>query len=675
MGKALPVGFKIIEQGRSSVQQALLPFYFGASEGVAKLVSRLIDAEQALLLQGNFWGTISNGEKRNKMYKFTRITTLIILLLIAFALSQTQTEVCYSGSWAEKIVQLEEIRVEEMAGKTRVVLINTGPVGYTYFILDSPPRLIINFVDDNVYSKENKRIVVNKGVVEEIRCGYKQKGEKTTPYLDYLVLQLTRSSSFQAKREKNSIVIDLKPILSDTRVRKVAAKSPISSKGKEKRIGDLEDCLRIAIANSKTLKIAEEEVRLAELKVREATRGLYPSVAAKLDRTDGNIKSLETGGVDAGFREMEFGLQIGQSLYQGGKFKSTFTQAKVKLEMAEKKYEKTEQDLIFDVKKAYYNLVSSQANVHEQEKLLRQAESILEEARKKHRLKLVTKEELLNVQSQHNQVRYQKTSEEKDSSLALLTLKQLLNLDEPVSVEVDTELDFQDLGISLEQSLEVAGEHNLDLALSKLSMKFAEMGKKIARSDQKFKIDLSGFYGRGGGAYKTEDLKISDSWYAGIKVSKTLGGSTISSGYTSDQTNPKLGQTSRTESNTGSVTLSLFDNLKNLSEEKESDIEYEKAVNEVKKTEKKMESETKESYFNYEKSLIQLEAVSKEIEFRKEQEKIAREKGKLNLARNSEVLGAEINLTSAHTSYNEALAYYHIALASLNKAIGIEKYK
>lgn len=32
MGKALPVGRKIIEQGRSSVQQALLPFYFGGSE-------------------------------------------------------------------------------------------------------------------------------------------------------------------------------------------------------------------------------------------------------------------------------------------------------------------------------------------------------------------------------------------------------------------------------------------------------------------------------------------------------------------------------------------------------------------------------------------------------------------------------------------------------------------
>ncbi|MQY66394.1 MAG: AMIN domain-containing protein [Clostridia bacterium] len=608
---------------------------------------------------------------RNKMYKFTRIIALIILSLMAFVF----------GSWGAKIVQLEEIRVEKVAGRTRVVLINTEPVDYTCFNLESPPRLIINFVDDNVYSRKNERIVVNKGVVEEIRCRYKQKGEKATPRLDYIVLQLNQPSSFQVKREKNSIIIDLKPVLSNTRVRKVAAKSPNSIKRKEKRIGDLEDCLRIAIDNSKTLKIAQEEVRLAELKVREATRGLFPSVAAKVDRTDGIIKALDERGfpdpegVDAGFRETEFGLQIGQSLYQGGKFKSTLDQANVKLEMAEKKYEKTEQDLIFDVKKAYYNLVSSQANVYEQEKLLRQAESILEEAKKKHRLKLITKEELLNVQSQHNQVRYQKISEEKDCSLALLTLKQLLNLDEPVSVEVDTELDFQDLGISLENCLEVAGEHNLDLSISKLSMKFAEFGKKIARSDQKFKIDLTGFYGRGGGAYKTEELKLSHSWYAGIKVSKTLGGSTISSGYTSDQTNPKLGQTSRTESNTGSVTLSLFDNLKNLSQEKEADIEYEKAVNEVKKTEKKMESEVKESYFNYEKSLIQIEAISKEIEFRKEQEKIAREKGKLNLVRNSEVLAAEINLTSARTSYNEALAYYHVALASLNKAIGIEKYK
>jgi len=598
------------------------------------------------------------------MGKFTRIVTLIILSLMAFVF----------GAWGAKIAQLEEIRVEEVAGKTRVMLINTARVNYTCFILDSPPRLIINFIDDNVYSRESERIAVNKGVVEEIRCGYEQE-EEATSRLDYLVLQLNQPSTFHEDREKNSIIIDLKPVISETRVRKVAAKSPISSQGKEKRIGDLEDCLRIAIANSKTLKIAEEEVRLGELTVREATRGLFPSVAAKVDRTDGNINSLETGGVDAGFRETEFGLQIGQSLYQGGKFKSTLDQANVKLEMAEKKYEKTEQDLIFDVKKAYYNLVSSQANVQEQEKLLRQAESILEEVKKKHILKLVTKEELLNVQSQHNQVRYEKISEEKDYSLALLNLKQVLNVDEPVSVEVDTHLDFQDLGVPLEQSLELAGEHNLDLAISQLSMKFAEMGKKIARSDQGFKIDLSGFYGRGGGAYKTEKLKISDSWYAGIKVSKTLGGSTISSGYTADQTNPKLGQTARTESNMGSVTLSLFDNLKSISQEKEAEIEYEKAVNEVEKTEKKMESEVKEAYFNYEKSLVQIEATSKEIEFRKEQERIAREKGKLNLARNSEVLGAEINLTSALTSYNEALAYYHVALASLNKVIGIEKYK
>jgi outer membrane protein TolC len=592
---------------------------------------------------------------------------LTILLVITFAL----------GAWGAEIVQLKEITVEELAGKTRVVLINTEPVGYTCFILDSPPRLIINLVDDNLYSKKNKRMVVDKGLVEEIRCSYKQKEGKDTPYLDYLVFQLSQPSSFQTERKENSIVIDLKPVISATGVDVAEAKSPISSRQEEKMIGDLEHCLRIAIDNSKTVKIAEEEVKFAKLKVREAARALFPSVIAKMDRTDGNIKSLPPPGeegVDAGFRETEFGLQMGQSLYQGGKLKSTLGQANSRLEIARKKYEKTKQDLIFDVKKAYYNLVSCRANLNEREKLQSEAESILEEVKKKHQLNLVTKEELLNVQSQYNQVRYEKISEEKDFSLALLTLQQLLNLEKPVSVEVDTRLDFQELAISLDHCLELAREHNTDLAISKLSVRFAELGKEIVRSDQRFKIDLSGFYGRGGGAYKTEKLKTSDSWYAGIKISKGLGGSTLSSAYTSDQTNPKLGQSSRTESNTGSVSLSFFDNLKNISEQREADIEYEKAVNEAKEAEKRMESDVREAYFNYQKSLIQLEAISKEIEFRKEQEKIAREKGKLNLAPNSEVLGAEINLTSARNSYNEALAYYHIAVASLNKAMGSEKY-
>jgi len=590
---------------------------------------------------------------------------LTILLLITLPL----------GACGAEAVRLEEITTEEVAGKTRVVLINTAPMDYNCFILDSPPRLIINIVDDNLYSKKNKRIPVNKGLVEEIRCIYKQREGVDTPYLDYLVLQLTKPSSFQTERKQNSIVVDLKPLISATRADVAEATSPIPSSREEKRIRDLKDCLRIAIDNSKTVKIAEQEIKFAELKVRESTRALFPSVIAKMDRTDGNIKSLETEGVDAGFRETEFGVQVGQSLYQGGKLKSTLGQANSRLEVARKKYEKTKQDLIFDVKKAYYNLVSCRANLNEREKLQSEAESILEQVRKKHGLNLVTNEELLNVQSQYNQVCYEKISEEKDYLLALLTLQQLLNLEKPVSVEVDTRLDFQELAISLDHCLELAREHNIDLAISKFSVRFAELGKEVARSDQRFKIDLSGFYGRGGGAYETEKLKVSTSWYAGIKVSKSLGGSTISSAYTSDQTNPKLGESSRTGSNTGSVSLSFFDNLKNLSEEEEADIEYEKAVNEAEETKKKIESEVREACFNYQKSLIQLEAISKEIEFRKEQERIAREKGKLNLAPNSEVLAAEINLTGAHSSYNQALAYYHISLASLNKVMGIEKYE
>jgi len=602
-------------------------------------------------------------KKRNKMYKFSKIT-LTILLLICFAF----------GAWAEEIVQLKEIKVEEVAGKTRVVLINTGQVDYTCFVLESPPRVIINFVNDNVYTKKNERIVVNKGVLEEIRSGYKER-EEGNSCLDYLVLELSQPSSFHAHGEGDSVVVDLSSIAADARPHKVEAESPISIRAEEKRIETLEDCLRIATLNSKTLKITREEIKFAELKVRQAARGLYPSFIAKVDRTDGSIKSLETGGVDAGFRETEFGLQIGQSLYQGGKLKSTLVQARVGLEIAGKKYEKTKQDLIFDVKKAYYNLLSSQANLHEQEKLLYRAESILEEVRKKHRLNLITKAEFLNVESQYNQVHYQMISEQKDYSLALLTVKQLLNLEQPVSVEVDSQLDFQDLSISLDGCLELARKHRPDLAISKLSLEFSELGKEIAGSDQKFKIDMTGFYGRGGGAYETEKLKISDSWYAGIRVSKGLGGSTVSSGYTSDQTSPKLGQSARTESNTGSVALSLLDNLKSLSEEKEADIEYEKALNEIKETEKKIESEVKEACFNYEKSLVQLKSISKEIEFRQEEARIVTEKGKLNLASNSEVLGAEINLANARSSYNEALAYYHIALASLNRAMGIEKYK
>jgi outer membrane protein TolC len=159
-------------------------------------------------------------------------------------------------------------------------------------------------------------------------------------------------------------------------------------------------------------------------------------------------------------------------------------------------------------------------------------------------------------------------------------------------------------------------------------------------------------------------------WYVGLKVSKPLGGNTLSASYTEDETSEKHGQSSRTESVSQALELGLLDNLQNFSEKKSAIIALNKAKEEFQNTKDTILKEVEESYLNFKKALIQVDTSLNKIKYREEEFKITKARSELNEIPLSELIQAHVNLTDEKLFYIEALGNTHQSLAKLNKATG-----
>ncbi len=561
-------------------------------------------------------------------------------------------------------VNITDLQVTEKEGKTELFVSISKPVKFTYFTLESPYRLIISFPEQNISSKISSHHLVEKGVISSIELNF--TGQKQKRFIDYIVVRLKTDILYKVSQKPDGILISLEPL------EYIPEESSLFGTKMPSKITSLPQCIQIGLENSNQIKIAKENIHLARLKVASAFRNLFPAIALKADATRGTIELGEQD--ETKFSEAEVGIQISQPLYQGGKIISTYKQALAQLQVAQNEYRKIRNEIIFEIKKAYYNLLKNKQNVKQDKNLIDNISSYVEKTKKARRLGAITKSEYLNVLSQYHKALYQKSSDEKDLSLTITTLRNLLNIETNIEFSPKETLSFNKKDVSLSEALTIGEKSRPELIMQKFIVKQALYLKEVALSERRFQIDLTGFYGRAGGAYETEKLLLSESWQAGLQIKKYFGGSSIVSSVSSEESSPKLGQSTRTGSEVASVTIGLLDSLQTKVNVKEAQIKYEKALEELNKIKRKTDLEIREAFFNYQKANLQFDTVKKEIEFRQEDVKIAKKKVELNIIPFSELIQKRIQLNDAYNSYNESLAFYNISIANLNKSIGRERY-
>ncbi len=443
------------------------------------------------------------------------------------------------------------------------------------------------------------------------------------------------------------------------------------------QIYSLKDCIDIAVKNHLPLQIAKKSVKLAEMRLFEARRNMLPSATIDYQEYHGII----TGQAYIGRKQT---IEGQQPIFHGGELFYTVKQSEVNLEITKNDYNRIRNELVLQVKKAYYTLAKAKGNLRMQRDLSKEVDRTFDMVTRQADASVISKIEVMNVNSQASQVKYQLVSAEGDLSIAELILKQAMNVDTKDEIDVKENLEFKKVTVDYEKALLAAMVNRPEMKINSMMIDYYNYGKGIAKAKLWPKVDLLGSWGLAKEEIAPEDAivgealdadqKLAAQWYAGLKVGMPFWGTTGEYSLTKEHWVPVVSTTHGTDATTMEFKFKILDKLDSLSEQRLSDIDFDKARQELTKIKQDVTLEVKENCFNYEKALIQSQTAENKVKYQSSDLELVKLKRGLDEAQDSNVIDSMIKLAQEKFGYLQALADCHISLASINKAVGIEDY-
>ncbi|MDD5423023.1 MAG: TolC family protein [Candidatus Omnitrophica bacterium] len=442
----------------------------------------------------------------------------------------------------------------------------------------------------------------------------------------------------------------------------------------------LDDCIKIAMANNIQMQVAQKSVKLGEMRLFEARRNMLPSATINFEVGDGRVNARR-------YISRKQSIEGQQPIFHGGELYFGVKQAEINLEVIRKDYDRIKNDLVLQVKKAFYSLAKSKENLKAQRELADEVEKIFGSVTKQFEGGVAAKLEYLNVTSQASQVRYQLASAEGDVGIAELILKQAMNLDTKEGLEIESKLEFKKVNIDSSEALRAAFMNRPEIKINSLMIDYYRRGIDIAKAKGWPKIDLLGMWGLMKDEYASLDQdhnpasgpdndnrSMSPQWYAGIKTSMPFWGSTVEVSRTKEHWPPVVSTYHGTESDTTSFKFKFLDKLDYYSDRQLAEIDLDKQRQELNKIKQDITLEVMESCFTYEKALIQFGTASNKLKYQQTDVDVLRVKRSMDEVPDSSVVESMIKLAQEKFGYVQALSDCHTSLASINKAIGVEDY-
>ncbi|MBI3318894.1 MAG: TolC family protein [Candidatus Omnitrophica bacterium] len=563
---------------------------------------------------------------------------------------------------------LESVQVRPAQEGSLIEIRSNRSFSFVTYTLSDPERLIIDPVESGVECPLSGSSDFSGGIIR----GWRWFGfGETHPAgeVDYLSFELHDAAEHLIESTDGKLLIRIRPVQRAAEPSSPAAlyALPVSSAASS-NLWDLGGALEYGLARHRPVVVAREEVELAQMKVREARRALYPAATLKTSWTTGTASKVD-------FREYSSGIQLEHPIYYSGRLLETYRQSLVNLQVSEKRQGKVKADYSLEVEQSYYQWVGAKAILQAQEGLLARAEDFLERSRARFDKGLLTRLEVLNVEAQANQAKFQRVTAENDGFLARIKFLQKVNLGPEALVEVTGELPPpSSKRVDLEEALQLAAQYRPDILVNSLLVEFHEFEERIAKAKGKLKVELSGFIGASAAAFETEPLDSGEDYFIGFKATQNWGPHGVTASLTDTHTSPRLGQTTRTDSTVYSGEVGILNQLAGLSEVQQARINLEKAQNDLEEAKTNAFQEVQEAYISYQKALLQMEYAQQKIGFREEQVKILEAQASLNEATPSQVMESVMKLTEERVGAVQALTNTHVALAKLNKAIGLTEH-
>ena len=415
----------------------------------------------------------------------------------------------------------------------------------------------------------------------------------------------------------------------------------------EKRILTLEDSLNIALKQNPYHLASQKKVDAAKSGVREAVSGFLPSLNAQgLYTLDEKAMELEFPSMIPGqppqrveidfTRDYQFTMSLSVPLYTGGRLTSGFKQANYNVDAAKEAVRQSRHATVFNTKKVFYGILLGEEFVKVSEEAVALAEKLHNNIKIQHEVGLASQFDLLRSEVQLANLKPQLIKARNNLKIMKLNLKTILGMEQNKEIEVQGKLTYEAVEPELDACLVKAMQNRPELKQLNFNKKIVGEGLKMAHATGLPSVAISGQYN-----YWADQLNFNrDTWSNFYQMNLTMS-IPIFNGFA---TGARVGQAKAAIKELEFNRKGLVDMLK---------FEVRQAILKI--------NEAKESLISQEKNVEQAE----------ESLRIADLNFKEGLITMLDYNQAQSALTQAKTNYLQALYDYVVALAELDKAMGM----
>jgi outer membrane protein TolC len=268
---------------------------------------------------------------------------------------------------------------------------------------------------------------------------------------------------------------------------------PGNLRPQDKLVLTLEESLKLALEQNPLYLAAKAKEEGASALVKQAVSSLMPALNAQAtDILDKKVFSVELPSLYPGIpaqsfkldftRTYQMSLNLQVPIYVGGRLVSGYKQAGYNLEATRESIRQTRQDVIYNVKRAFYGVLLARKFVGVSEEAVALAEKHLKNVQSMFDVGMASKFDLLRAEVQAANLKPQLIRSRNGLSTAELGLKNLLGIDLKRPVEIQGELSFRESAADADAATAEALVNRPELGQLKFQRMIADEMLKSAKA-------------------------------------------------------------------------------------------------------------------------------------------------------------------------------------------------
>lgn len=394
----------------------------------------------------------------------------------------------------------------------------------------------------------------------------------------------------------------------------------------------LDKCIELALGNNPQINAAFHDILASDARIKQVWANYFPQLSWQTGYT--KIKQLQLS--DALGRNLTFNYYIlgqvtlQQMLYDFGVTQNQATIKRLDYEAYKTTLSATINDVIYQTKDAYFNLLFAFENRRVAEDTVKKFEMFYNQAKAFYEIGMNPKVDVTIAEVNLSNAKLQLIQADNAVNLAVAKLNNVMGVPFIDKYNVQERLKYQPVDVTFNKSVEIARDARPELKLAELKVESANQTMKLVKKSYFPTLSVEGQYQRGGKSWNSN---------YGYNIGGYLNFPTI---------NGML--------------------IKN--EIKEARYLYDKEIANAKNTQNSIYLEIQNAYLTLEEKKNQMPVAILGVKQAKENYELSYGRYRVGEASPTELKDAQINYQQAQLSYYNALYQYNSSKAALEKAIG-----